>query len=277
MRLSIITPVYNAEKTIERTLLSVIYQPRKFELEYIVVDGGSQDRTLEIIQKYASYIDIIISEKDRGVYDAMNKGIQKSTGDIVGIINADDWYNDDAFQIVEQAFIDYPDTSILYSPIHNYFDGKYLNTFFPGHLDRLPFKFTINHPSCFVQRSVYEQIGAFDLTYRFAADYDFILRTYQSGRSFHVVESPLVSYSLNGMSSNPASKFQQIRESWRVGSTKQSAHLKNQRLFFYVNWIAKEIIVLPIKLTVKPQTTRQIKAKIRQFFGGLQSDKYGAW
>lgn len=277
MRLSIITPVYNAEKTVEKTLLSVIHQPRQVELEYIVIDGGSQDHTLEIIQKYADFIDIIISEKDRGVYDAMNKGIQKATGDIIGIINADDWYNDNVFQIVEQTFADHPDTSILYSPIHNYFNGEYLNTFSPGHLDRLPFKFTINHPSCFVRRSVYEQIGTFDLNYRFAADYDFILRTYQAGFSFHAVETPLVSYSLNGMSSNPASKFKQIGESWRVGSTEQSTGLKIQRLFFYLNWIAKEIIVLPIKLTVKPQITRQIKARIRRIFGELQSDKYGAW
>jgi glycosyltransferase involved in cell wall biosynthesis len=277
MRLSIITPVFNAEKTIERTLLSVINQTHHFELEYIIVDGGSQDQTLEIIQKYDQYISTVISEKDKGVYDAMNKGVRCATGDIIGIINSDDWYNDNAFEVVEQAFIDTPDTSILYSPIHNYFNGEYLNTFTPGHLDRLPFKFTLNHPSCFVRRSVYDQIGEFNLDYRIAADYDFILRAYQSGLSFHAVDTALVSYSLNGMSGNPMSKFTQIRESWRVGSTQQSNHLKNQRLFFYINWIAKEIIVLPIKLMVKPQVTRQIKAKMRQLFGGLQSDKYGAW
>lgn len=277
MRLSIITPVYNAETTIERTLLSVINQSHHFELEYIIVDGGSQDKTLEIIQKYKQHISTVISEPDQGVYDAMNKGVRLATGDIIGIINSDDWYNDNAFEVVEKAFVDHPDTEILYSPIHNYFNGEYLNTFTPGHLDRLPFKFTLNHPSCFVRKSVYEQIGEFNLDYRIAADYDFILRAYQSGLSFHAVDTALVSYSLNGMSGNPMSKFTQIHESWRVGSTQQSSHLKNQRLFFYMNWIAKEIIVLPIKLTVKPQVTRQIKAKMRQLFGGLQSDKYGAW
>jgi glycosyltransferase involved in cell wall biosynthesis len=277
MRLTIITPVYNAETTIERTLLSVIHQPRQAELEYIVIDGGSQDRTLEIIQRYAKDITLIISEKDRGVYDAMNKGLRHATGDVIGIINADDWYNDQAFKIIEQAFTEYPETEIFYSPIHNYFNGEYLNTFSPGHLDRLPFKFTINHPSCFVRRSLYDCVGEFNLAYRIAADYDFILRAYQAGRVFRAIETPLVSYSLNGMSGKPMSKFQQIHESWRVGSTNEPPEIKKQRLLFYITWLAKEIIVLPIKLTVKPQVTRQIKAKMRLLFGGLQSDKYGAW
>jgi glycosyltransferase involved in cell wall biosynthesis len=277
MRFSIITPVYNAEKTIERTLLSVIHQPRDVELEYIVVDGGSTDRTLEILHQYDSHIDVIITEKDKGVYDAMNKGIRCATGDIIGIINSDDWYNDNAFQIVEKAFAEHPDTSILYSPIDNYFDGEYLNTFSPGQLELLPFKFTINHPSCFMRRSAYEEVGNYDLSYRIAADYDLILRAYQAGVSFRAVETPLVSYSLNGMSGKPMSKFQQIYESWRVGSKKQLLHLRHKRLIFYFNWIAKEVIFLPVKLMVKPQITRQIKAKIRQLFGSLQSDKYGSW
>jgi glycosyltransferase involved in cell wall biosynthesis len=222
---------------------------------------------------------MLISEPDRGVYDAMNKGIQRATGDIIGIINSDDWYNDAAFQLVEQTFSANPDISILYSPINNYFEDRYLNTFAPGQLDRLIFKFTINHPSCFVRRSVYAQVGKFDLSYRIAADYDFILRAYQAGFQFHCVDNALVSYSLNGMSGNPFSKFKQIRESWRVGASAalHSQNLQQQRFWFYLNWTAKEAIVLPIKLVVKPQVTRQLKAWTRQMFGGLQSDKYGAW
>jgi glycosyltransferase involved in cell wall biosynthesis len=277
MRLSIITPVYNAERTIEKTLLSVIHQSRRAELEYIVVDGGSTDRTLDILQKYANYIDVVITEKDCGVYDAMNKGVRCATGDIIGIINSDDWYNSDAFQIVERTFAEYPDTSILYSPIENYFDGEYLNTFSPGQLDLLPFKFTINHPSCFMRRSAYDQVGNYDLSYRIAADYDLILRAYQAGLTFRAVNLPLVSYSLNGMSGKPMSKFQQICESWRVGSKEQFLHLRNKRLIFYFTWVVKEVVVLPIKLIVKPRFTRKIKLIIRQFFGGLQSDKYGTW
>ena len=277
MKLSIITPVYNAEKTIEKTVLSVINQPRQVELEYIIIDGGSTDRTLEIIQKYSNHIKIIISEKDQGVYDAMNKGITYATGDLIGIINSDDWYNENAFRIVEQTFFENPEISILYSPIKNYFHGEYLSTFIPGDLDRLPFKFTINHPSCFVQRSVYEEIGNFNLSYEIAADYDFILRAYQSGLSFHAVLPALVSYSLNGISGNPMTKFQQIHESWKIGSTHSLEHLKSQRLTFYIGWIVKEIIVFPIKLIFPATMTRQLKAKMRNFFGGLQSDKYGAW
>jgi glycosyltransferase involved in cell wall biosynthesis len=280
MKLSIITPVYNAEKTIEKTILSVIQQKREWQLEYIVVDGSSKDRTLEIIRQYSDHIDIIISEKDQGVYDAMNKGIQKATGDVIGIINSDDWYNENAFLVVEQAFEYYPHTEILYAPVDNYFDGQYLNTFQPGSLENLNFKFTINHPSCFVRRSVYSRIGLFDLAYAIAADYDFIFRAYSNGVVFHLIEIPLVSYSLNGMSGKPLSKFKQIWESWRVGAKlahQTSYSLVNQRRIFYLNWFLKELFIFPIKQVVKPQTTRKIKSFIRQRLGKLPSDQYGAW
>jgi glycosyltransferase involved in cell wall biosynthesis len=280
MKISIITPVFNAVNTLETTIQSVINQNVQSELEYIIIDGGSHDGTTEIIKRYLDKIDIFISEKDKGVYDAMNKGIACATGDIIGIINADDWYNHGALQIVESIFNKERDISIIYSPIHNYFDGKFLNTFTPGDLKNLVFKFTINHPSCFVKKSVYEQIGKFDLTYRMAADYDFIFRAYTSGISFHYVDTPLVSYSLNGMTGKPLSKFKQIRESWKVASKfvqEKSQELVFKRQRFYLVWLIKELLILPVKQLVNPHLTRKIKAQIRKVMGGLPSDQYGAW
>jgi glycosyltransferase involved in cell wall biosynthesis len=101
LKISVITPSFNSEKTIEKTILSVIYQKISCNLEYIIIDGGSTDRTCEIIKKYAN-IDVFISEPDAGAYDAMNKGISLATGDIIGIINSDDWYQDGTIKIVEQ-------------------------------------------------------------------------------------------------------------------------------------------------------------------------------
>lgn len=280
MKLSIVTPVYNAQATIEKTILSVIHQERNWELEYIVVDGGSNDGTLDIIHRYEEYIHSVISEKDQGVYDAMNKGVAKATGDIIGIINADDWYNEGAFKLVEQAFEQYPDASIIYSPIDNYLDGQYLNTFIPGDLQNLVYKFTINHPSCFVKRSVYEQIGQFDLAYSMAADYDFIFRAYQGGVTFQAIQTPLVSYSMNGMTGKLMSKFKQIRESWKVAhdyACHTSEELTAQRKKFYRNWFLKEAIMFPIKCFVKPRVTRKVKGLIRNVFGKFPSDQYGAW
>ncbi|MBW4668523.1 MAG: glycosyltransferase [Cyanomargarita calcarea GSE-NOS-MK-12-04C] len=280
MKISIITPVYNSAKTLETTIQSIINQKTTSQLEYIIVDGGSNDGGLEIIQRYLDHIDIFISETDKGVYDAMNKGIARATGDIIGIINADDWYNDKALEAVETIFTQEPDVSIVYSPIHNYFDGKYLNTFTPGKLENLVFKFTLNHPSCFVRKSVYDQIGVFDLTYSMAADYDFIFRAYKSGVSFRYLDTPLVSYSLNGMTGKPSSKFKQIHESWRVASKfaqNTSKDLEKQRQKFYLVWLVKEYLTLPFKQFIKPHTARKIKAFVRNILGGLPSDRYGAW
>ena len=281
MKISIITPVYHAGKTVEKTIQSVVNQEIESELEYIIVDGDSTDGSQEIINQYLEHIDIFISEKDRSPYDAMNKGICQATGDIIGIINADDWYNDGALKIVEQVFNEKDDVSIVYSPIDNYFDGKYLNTFIPGSLDNLVFKFTINHPSCFVKKSVYDKIGLFDLSYSIAADYDFILRAYLSGFKFHYIETSLASYSLNGITGSPLNKYQQLKESWKVGSEasqKYPRKLQAERRKFYLIWTLKEITALPIKLILKPQITRKIKQLLRQIIGGkLPSDQYGAW
>lgn len=281
IKISIITPVYNSAKTLEKTILSVIQQDIKVELEYIVVDGGSTDGSLDIINRYRERIDGIISEKDRGVYDAMNKGIALATGEIVGIINADDWYNPGALQIVEDGFAQNPTADIVYSPVETYFNGEYLIRFIPGSLERLPFKFILNHPSCFIKKQVYDRLGTYDLTYSIAADYDFILRAYSSGCSFHYVESPLASYSLNGLSGKPLAKFQQIHQSWQVGRqyiAQQQPQLSGEHQRFYLGWLLKEMTVFPVKHFVNPHRARQLKALLRKAMGGsLPSDQYGAW
>ena len=101
MLISIITVCLNAVETIETTIRSVLQQTYK-NVEYIVIDGGSTDGTLQIIEKYRNDISILISEKDEGIYDAMNKGIELARGDYIGIINADDWYEKDAVEHVVQ-------------------------------------------------------------------------------------------------------------------------------------------------------------------------------
>ena len=184
LKISVITPSFNSEKTIEKTILSVISQKQSCILEYIIIDGGSTDKTCEIIQQYAEDINIFISEPDLGAYDAMNKGVCLATGDIIGIINSDDWYQDGAIEIVEK-FSKSLDIDVLYSPIDNYFEGEYVATFYPGDLEHLPIRFTLNHPSCFIKKSAYDLIGLYNLQYKIAADYDLILRLFLAGLKFH--------------------------------------------------------------------------------------------
>lgn len=280
MKISIITPVYNSVKTLEQTILSVINQKMESELEYIIVDGGSKDGTLEIINRYSSQIDILISEPDEGVYDAMNKGVKLATGDIIGIINADDWYNDGALQIVEGIFHQEPDISIIYSPTYNYLNGQYLNTFFPGDLKKLVIKFPLNHPSCFVKKTVYDSIGLFDLNYKIDADYDFIFRAYIRELAFRYVEAPLASYSLNGMSGKALNQFKHISESWKVGSKfamQESSNLVSQRQNYYLYWLFQEVLIFPLKLLINPQIFKKIKTFVRNRIGKLPTDQYGTW
>jgi len=280
MKISIITPVFNAGETLEKTILSVIHQTIDAELEYIIVDGGSTDSSLKIIDRYIDQIALLISEKDQGVYDAMNKGIQRATGDIIGIINADDWYVEGALNIVESTFQQYSSVEIIYSSVNNYLNNAYLNTFTPGSLKNLVFKFTINHPSCFVKRSVYDRIGLFDLQYSIAADYDFILRAYLADIKFHCVKIPLACYSLNGMSGKPWNKFTQIQESWQVGCNNlraASEEIKYDRAKFYLVWLLKELLLFPLKLAVDLRLTKKIKHFVRNRIGIFPSDQYGAW
>lgn len=281
MKISIITPVFNAASTLKKTILSVLEQNAQAELEYIVIDGGSTDGSLDIIHRYRDRIAVIISERDRGVYDAMNKGISLATGDVIGIINADDWYNPGALQAVKDAFAQNSTADIVYSPVETYFNGEHLIRFVPGSLERLPFKFTLNHPSCFVKKQVYDRLGTYDLTYSIAADYDFILRAYGSSYSFHYVESSLASYSLNGLSSKPLAKFQQIHQSWQVGRqyiAKHQPQLGGEHQRFYLGWLLKEMTVFPVKHFVKPHHARRLKTLLRKALGGrLPSDQYGAW
>lgn len=279
MKISIITPVYNAEKTIEKTILSVINQKQESKLEYIIIDGGSTDKTLDVINLYADKIDILISEKDNGVYDAMNKGISLATGDVVGIINSDDWYNDSALSTVEQTFLQNPDISIVHSPVNNYAGKKYFSTFTPGDLEYLAFKMTIAHPSCFVKKEVYDQIGCFDLNYSMAADYDFILRAYGNGYKFHCVNHSLASFSLSGMTGMWANRLQLIKESWKCTASfvnQYQPNLKKKHQVFYTKRYVNELILIPIKL-IDPHIVIKIKGIIRQRFGKLSSDRYGAW
>ena len=282
-KISIITPSFNSEKTIEKTILSVINQQRIYTLQYIVVDGGSTDKTCEIIEKYANKIDIFISEADSGAYDAMNKGIKSATGEIIGIINSDDWYLENVIKIVEKEFTRHPDIDILYSPIKNYYQGEYIATFIPGDLNKLPIRFTLNHPSCFIKKSAYIAADLYDLQYKIAADYEIILRLYSSRFKFHFIENPLAAYSLNGMSSSPLpwDRAKLIKECWEI-SKKSSDNFpdltENQRKQAYVKWIINEVFALPARYFFKPPTARKIKNIIQNIIKkNTVNSEYGKW
>jgi glycosyltransferase involved in cell wall biosynthesis len=173
MKISIITVVLNAESTIERTIKSVISQSYN-NIEYIVIDGVSTDGTLSILEKYKSSIDVLVSEKDYGLYHAMNKGIELSSGDIVGIINADDYYYPDAFKSVVESFNDKDlDTHIFFGDMFH--DNKIVQGWRPENLKIGAFG---AHPPMFTPKRVYERVGVYRLHYKILSDYDLMYRAF---------------------------------------------------------------------------------------------------
>ena len=178
--ISVITVCFNSEKTIERTLKSMLGQTYS-NYEYLIIDGKSTDHTLEILQKYEPLFGgkmKIYSEPDKGIYDAMNKGIQKASGELIGIVNSDDYYETDALEIMAIEFEKIVNPyAVLYGFQRNFEGEKEIKTFLYHH-DYLKQQM-ITHPTCFVTPKVYQDMGLFDLDYKSSADYEFMLRIYQ--------------------------------------------------------------------------------------------------
>lgn len=198
---SIITVCYNSEQTIERTIISVLEQTYN-NIEYIIIDGKSTDGTLDIVDKYRDSFGnrlIFISEKDNGIYDAMNKGIKLAKGNLIGIINSDDYYERDAVEEIINAYINNNANplSVYYGGTGIVSDGVIKRIVFSDH-EKLE-ENMITHPSCFVTRKTYEEMGYFDLKYCCVADYDFMLRLKKSGIvSFVRIKKHIANFSLGG-------------------------------------------------------------------------------
>ena len=172
---SIITVCYNSESTIEKTIKSVLNQTYS-NIEYIIVDGKSTDGTMEIVEKYYPEFNgrmKVISEPDKGIYDAMNKGIGKASGLLIGIINSDDYYENDAVENIISAMTS-DSYQIIYGMLRMLNDGVETMVMMPKH-ENLK-NAMIAHPTCFVTKSVYQDCGMFDLQYKSCSDYDFMLR-----------------------------------------------------------------------------------------------------
>ncbi|OEE68078.1 glycosyl transferase [Enterovibrio norvegicus FF-33] len=180
MKVSIITATYNSAKTITDTLRSLELQTYP-DIEYIIVDGNSSDETLEIISKNCTRISKVISEPDNGIYDALNKGIRAATGDIVGFLHSDDLfaYEDAVADIV--STIKESNADAVYSDLQ-YVDkldtNKVLRYWKSKEYKRESMKYgwMPPHPTFYMKKSLYEEHGLFDLSYKIAADYDSLLR-----------------------------------------------------------------------------------------------------
>ena len=198
MKISVITATWNSEKTIEYTIKRVLHQ-RYTNIEHIIKDGGSRDNTVAICEDYkkrfyctdleeCKYKPVktmkILSDKDKGIYDAMNQGIEAATGDIIGILNSDDFYtSDDVLERVAKEFEADSELEALYGDIHfvkpenltkctRYYSSSYFRPWL------LRFGFMPAHPSFYVRREVYEKDGLYDLQFRTSSDFEWMVRLF---------------------------------------------------------------------------------------------------
>lgn len=198
---SIVTPCFNSAKTIERTILSVLNQSYS-NVEYIIIDGASTDDTMAVVERYSAQFGArltVVSEKDNGIYDAMNKGIAMAKGQLVGIINSDDWYETDT---IEKMIAQYAGQKycVLYGMQRLWQDDKIHSIAYYSH-EFLETQM-VAHPTCFITNATYQDFGAYALRYRSSADYDYLLSLKQSGLvAFVPLFEVLANFTMGGMSS----------------------------------------------------------------------------
>jgi len=223
IKVTIITVCYNSVATIEHTIRSVAMQSHK-NIEYIVVDGESKDTTLDIVDRYGSVVSKCISERDKGIYDAFNKGLGLASGDVIGFLNSDDFYpSADVISQVADAFESDPELDAVYSDLcyvkqfetdkilrywrsSDYRPGMFLRGWVPP------------HPTFFVRKRIYDRLGGFDLDYRIASDWELLARFIEVNRiRTRYLPSVLVHMRAGGLTNRSwGNVWKQNKEIWRA-------------------------------------------------------------
>jgi glycosyltransferase involved in cell wall biosynthesis len=220
LKISIITVTYNSEKTINETLESVFRQ-NYANIEHIIVDGGSVDDTIDIVRSYGSNIEKFISEPDEGIYDAMNKGISLASGDVIGILNSDDFYiNEFVIEKVAKEFekkIDCLYADLVYVRAGNL--NKTVRYYDSGRFS--PSKFSHGwmpaHPTFFVKKDVYNKYGAFRTDLKIAADFDLMIKfLYTHNLVYSYIKEPIIKMRIGGVSTSFSSIWINNIETLRV-------------------------------------------------------------
>ena len=197
-KVSIIFPVKNAQETVEKSLSSLVNQSYS-NIEIIVVDGLSNDKTCQLINLFKKHITFFVSEADNGIGDAMNKGLRVVNGELVGILNADDYYLPNAVELMVENYLSSPD--FIYHADCNIFfdDSKFYNSKSSTRVD-LRKGMLIQHIATFVPKKFYDKIGSFDPKLKISADWDFLLRCQLNGIKFKKIDETIANYSIGGTS-----------------------------------------------------------------------------
>lgn len=217
IKISIITPTFNQGNYIEETICSIIHQNYP-NLEYIIIDGKSTDNTHEIVQKYRSHIHHYISEKDNGQADAINKGLQLATGEVVAWLNADDLYLPDALHLVNQTFLKNPDVDIVMGDVINFVEDNHKEHYHPNSFEPYDFlsRVSIHQPGLFWKKKLHLKAGWLDTTLYYLMDYDLWMRFFFNFRYIRI--------------NQPLAKFR-IHSSAKTFSNPQGLYLEYRKIF----------------------------------------------
>lgn len=217
VKVSIVTVTKNSEAFLQETINSIVRQTYP-NIEYIIVDGGSTDNTIEIIKRNAAHVSVWRSGPDAGIYDAMNKGVGWSSGEIIGIVNSDDWLENDAVASIVEAFKDNPSAEMVHGNlIARNMAGGVEAVLAPKAMPFAPYVSSpIYHPTCFVKKDAYAKYGTYNINYRVVSDYDFILRIINKKAEIFYLNKSISNMRYGGVSSRPDSFWGIMSESLSV-------------------------------------------------------------
>lgn len=246
MKISIITPVYNWARTIRQTIDSVLLDSDNVLLEYILVDACSTDGTTEIIWSYKDPRIIHICEKDKWLYDAMNKGVLRATGNIIWIINADDFYYPNTLKKVITFFEENQRTDIFHGNLCSISIKGDCIIEKPYPFQYLYYWMCIKHPTCFVRKKVYQNIWLFDINFTLAADYDFLLRCFIKKYTFGYLDDTIAGFRRGWLSDEK--RFLSLREQFYVRKKNSCQFLRLTSLLVLLNWLFLNPFFRKVKL-----------------------------
>ena len=257
---SIITVSFNASTTIERTICSVLEQNYP-AINYIIIDGGSTDDTVDIIRRYSAKIDHWISERDQGISHAFNKGLELAAGELITFVNADDWLSSDQISNAVEALNTHRDASFVYGDLICYRDGRPLYR----NIGRSEYRSTIhrridylNHPTLVAKKFLFREVGGFDLTYKRAMDFEWLQRVDKFGY-FGVYSDRIVgNFSLGGVSHTEL--FQALSE------VRQASILHHGRpvgaWVYYAICCSKAAIRIVVERIISPRLACKLREKL---------------
>lgn len=237
--ISVITVCYNSAATIEKTFESMLKQTYQ-DFEYIVVDGGSTDGTLQIIEKYQRRFNSkmrYISEQDRGIYDAMNKGIRMCCGELIGIVNSDDFYEANTLELVASHSTG-AKYEVVYGMLRTIKEGRECSVAIYHH-DFLNERM-IPHPTCFITKKAYEDFGVYSMDYKSAADYELMLRFHEHKEVvFSPIYAVLSNFTVGGISSTNVGMLETALLKYRKGLISRGSYFVTWVQVKFGDWIRK--------------------------------------